>query len=232
MFPFYFGYFDPTYIMLIPAILFSLYAQSRISSTFSRYLQVRSYKGITGAEAARIILDRNGLYDVPIEVIRGHLTDHYDPSRRILRLSEDVYYGNSIASIGVAAHEAGHALQHQSGYVPLSIRNSLVPVVNIGSNLSWVFIILGFFMGFSAFINLGIWLFSGAVLFQLITLPVEYNASSRAIKQLEENYIIDDDEVRGARKVLDAAALTYVAATLMAVSQLLRLLIITRDSRD
>ncbi|TDT61639.1 zinc metallopeptidase [Fonticella tunisiensis] len=232
MFPFYFGYFDPTYIMLIPAILFSLYAQSRISSTFSRYLQVRSYKGITGAEAARIILDRNGLYDVPIEVIRGHLTDHYDPSRKVLRLSEDVYYGNSIASIGVAAHEAGHALQHQSGYAPLSIRNSLVPVVNIGSNLSWVFIILGFFMGFSAFINLGIWLFSGAVIFQLITLPVEYNASSRAIKQLEENYIIDDDEVRGARKVLDAAALTYVAATLMAVSQLLRLLIITRDSRD
>lgn len=228
----YFGYgFDPTFILLVPAILFSMYAQGKIQSAFGRYLRVRSLRGITGAEAARQILDRNGLYDINIEVINGHLTDHYDPRSRVLRLSSDVYYSDSIASIGVAAHESGHALQHANGYAPLTIRNSLVPIANIGSNLSWIFIILGFLIS-PYFIKIGIILFSAAVLFQIITLPVEFNASSRAMEQIESNSILTNEELHGARKVLSAAALTYVAATLAAVSQLLRLLIITRDSRD
>jgi uncharacterized protein len=227
MYPFY----DYTYIVLIPAILFSLYAQGKIKSTFDKFLRIKSRRGVTGAEAARTILDRNGLYDIPVEITRGHLSDHYDPSKRVLRLSNDVYYGDSLASVGVAAHEAGHALQHQQGYAPLSIRNSLVPVANIGSSLSWILIILGFIIS-PAFINLGILLFAGVVLFQIVTLPVEYNASSRALRQLEENFIVAGEEIGGAKKVLDAAALTYVAATLVAVSQLLRLLILTRNSRD
>jgi len=225
----YFGYYDPTFVFLIPALLLTFYAQTKIQATFSRYLKVRSLRGLTGAEAARIILDRNGLYDVPIVVIPGRLTDHYDPSQRILRLSEDVYYGNSIASIGVAAHEAGHAIQHQVGYTPLIVRNSLVPVANISSNLSWILILLGLFMGAMGLARLGVLLFTGVVLFQIVTLPVEFNASSRALVELDASGILFDDEIRGARKVLNAAALTYVAATLMAISQLLRLLFITRD---
>lgn len=229
MYPFY-G-FDQSFIILIPAILFSLYAQGKIKSTFVRFLRIRSSRGVTGAQAARMILDRNGLFDVPVEIIGGNLSDHYDPSKRVLRLSHDVYHGDSLASVGVAAHEAGHALQHQQKYAPLGIRNSLVPVANIGSSLSWILIVLGFVIS-PAFINLGILLFAAVVAFQVITLPVEYNASSRALIQLEESYIISEDEVRGAKKVLDAAALTYLAAALLAVSQLLRLLILTRDSRD
>ncbi|SEF67893.1 hypothetical protein SAMN05660865_00740 [Caloramator fervidus] len=225
----YFGYYDPTFVFLIPALLLTFYAQTKIQATFSRYLKVRSLRGLTGAEAARIILDRNGLYDVPIIVIPGRLTDHYDPSQRVLRLSEDVYYGNSIASIGVAAHEAGHAIQHQVGYTPLIVRNSLVPVANIGSNLSWILILLGLFIGAMGLARLGVLLFTAVVLFQIVTLPVEFNASSRALVELDANGILFDDEIRGARKVLNAAALTYVAATLMAISQLLRLLFITRD---
>jgi Zn-dependent membrane protease YugP len=224
----YYG-FDPTFILLVPALLLSIYAQFKIQGTFSKFLRVRSYSGYTGAQAARKILDSNGLYDVPIEVISGHLTDHYDPSHRVLRLSYDVYYGDSLASIGVAAHEAGHALQHHEGYAPLQIRNSLVPVANIGSNLSWILVIAGFALGLAGLINLGILLFSAAVLFQIITLPVEFNASSRALKQIEDNGILYREEIGGAKKVLSAAALTYVAATIMAVSQLLRLLVIARE---
>ncbi len=225
-------YWDTTYIILIPAILFSLYAQSKISTTFNRYLRVAVGSGVTGAQAARMILDHNGLFDIPVEIVRGNLTDHYDPSKKVLRLSQDVFYGNSIASVGVAAHECGHAIQHSKGYAPLMIRNSLVPVVNIGSSLSWVFIVLGFFIGMTGLIQAGIFLFSGAVLFQIITLPVEFNASSRALVQIEDNNILYNEEINGARKVLSAAALTYVAATLVAISQLLRLLVLTRNSRD
>lgn len=225
-------YWDTTYIILIPAILFSLYAQSKISTTFNRYLRVAAGSGVTGAQAARMILDHNGLFDIPVEIVRGNLTDHYDPSKKVLRLSQDVYYGNSIASVGVAAHECGHAIQHSKGYAPLMIRNSLVPVVNIGSSLSWVFIVLGFFIGMTGLIQVGIFLFSGAVLFQIITLPVEFNASSRALVQIEDNNILYNEEINGARKVLSAAALTYVAATLVAISQLLRLLVLTRNNRD
>ncbi|KRQ86926.1 putative neutral zinc metallopeptidase [Caloramator mitchellensis] len=224
----YFGY-DPTFILLIPALILSFYAQGKIQSTFAKYFKVRAMRGLTGAEAARLILDRNGLYDVPVVAIRGRLTDHYDPTQRVLRLSEDVYYSNSIASIGVAAHEAGHAIQHSKAYAPLMLRNSLVPVANIGSNVSWVLILMGFFLGAFGLVRLGILLFSSVVLFQIITLPVEYNASSRALLELESNGVLYEDEIRGAKKVLSAAALTYVAATLMAVSQLLRLLLISRD---
>lgn len=224
-------YWDYTYVILLPAILFSMYAQGKIKSTFNRYLKKRTITGITGADAARTILNRNGI-NIPIEIISGNLTDHYDPSKKVLRLSNDVYNGNSVASIGVAAHECGHAIQHEMGYAPLQIRNFLVPVVNIGSNLSWLFIILGFVLGLSGLINLGILLFSAAVIFQLITLPVEYDASSRALKQIESNGILYGEEINGAKKVLSAAALTYVAATLAAVSQLIRLLVLTRNRRD
>lgn len=222
-------YWDPYFIILIPAILFSMYAQSKISSTFARYMRIRSNRGITGAESARRILDSNGLFNIPIELINGRLTDHYDPSKKVLRLSRDVYYGDSVASIGVAAHECGHAIQHSQRYMPLILRNNLVPIANIGSNLSWIFIILGFAIGAAGFLRIGVLLFTAAVLFQVITLPVEFNASSRALHQLEQGGILYGDEVRGARRVLSAAALTYIAATLVAIAQLIRLLLITRD---
>ncbi|QCX32218.1 zinc metallopeptidase [Caloramator sp. E03] len=221
--------FDPTFIILIPALLLTFYAQGKIQSVFSKYLRVHSLKGISGAEAARRVLNSNGLYDISIEVIPGRLTDHYDPSSRVLRLSRDVYYGDSIASIGVAAHEAGHAIQHHEGYVPIAIRNALVPVANLGSNLSWILVILGLVIRWMNLVYLGIWLFAAVVLFQVITLPVEFNASSRALKQLKYVGILYEGEVEGAKKVLDAAALTYVAAVFVAISQLIRLLLIARD---
>ncbi|WP_027307416.1 zinc metallopeptidase [Caloramator sp. ALD01] len=225
-------YYDSTFVILIPAILLSLYAQAKIQSTYSRYSREYSLSGLTGAEAARRILDYNGLYDVAIEMIPGNLTDHYNPRDRVLRLSQGVFHSSSIAAIGVAAHEAGHALQHNRGYAPLIFRNALVPVANIGSNLSWVLILLGIFLSSAGLINLGILLFTAVVLFQVITLPVEFNASSRALNQLDNYNILYKEELYKAKKVLSAAALTYVAATLMAISQLLRLIVLTRDSRD
>jgi Zn-dependent membrane protease YugP len=222
-------FWDPTFIVLIPALLLSFYAQSRISMTFNKYLRIKTRSGMTGAETARRILDANGLYSIPIEVTRGSLTDHYDPKHRVLRLSEKVYYGDSIASLGVAAHECGHAVQHGHGYAPLLFRNAIFPVANIGSNLSWIFIVIGFAIGATGFLKLGIILFSAAVLFQIVTLPVEFNASSRAIRLLEDGGILYGEEVKGAKKVLSAAALTYVAATLVAISQLLRIFLLTRD---
>ncbi|MCX7695566.1 MAG: zinc metallopeptidase [Caloramator sp.] len=225
-------YYDSTFVILIPAILLSLYAQAKIQSTYSRYSRQYSLSGLTGAEAARRILDYNGLYDVAIELIPGNLTDHYDPRDRVLRLSQSVYHSTSIAAIGVAAHEAGHALQHSRGYAPLIFRNALVPVANIGSNLSWILIVFGIFISSVGLINLGILLFTAVVLFQVITLPVEFNASSRALNQLDNYNILYKEELYKAKKVLSAAALTYVAATLMAISQLLRLIVLTHDSRD
>ena len=179
---YYYG-FDPTMIILIPAILFTIYAQFKVTSTTSRYLKVRSQRGFTGEQVARQILDANGLYNVNIEMVRGHLSDHYDPRRKVVRLSQDIYYGNSITSVSVAAHECGHAIQHAKGYVPLNLRSSLVPVVNFASNISWLLIALGFVMR-GPFLEIGILLFSASVLFQIITLPVEFNASNRAIVQL------------------------------------------------
>jgi Zn-dependent membrane protease YugP len=222
-------YFDSSFIILIPALLVAIWAQYKVSSTFNKYSRYRSHNGYTGAQVARMLLDGSGLYDVPVELIPGKLSDHYDPSRRVMRLSEDVYYGNSVASIGVAAHETGHAIQHKNGYVPLVIRNSIVPVVNFGSNVSWILFLAGFVLGIKGLVNLGIILFALVVLFQIITLPVELNASRRALKILEGRNILYSDELEGARSVLSAAAMTYVAAVLTAIANLLRLIYISRD---
>lgn len=229
MFPFF---FDPTMVLLIPAILLAVYAQMRVQGTFARYLNVPAQSGRTGAQVARDLLDSSGLQDVTIDVVPGRLTDHYDPRHRILRLSADVFHGRSLAAIGVAAHETGHAVQHGHAYFPLSIRNGLFPVANIGSRLAFPLFILGFFMQSPLLIDIGIILFAFAVGFQVITLPVEFNASSRALAMLEGRGILErGQEVAGARKVLSAAALTYVAATAVALLQLVRLLLI-RGSRE
>ena len=220
---FYYG-FDSTWIYLIPALIISIYAQFKVSSTFERYKQVKSMRGYTGAQVARLLLDNAELYDVPVEMIPGKLSDHYDPTKRVLRLSEDVYESTSVASIGVAAHEVGHAIQHKEFYKPLIIRNSIVPAVNIGSSFSWILFMIGLLFSIKPLLTIGIILFSAVVIFQLITLPVEYNASSRALKILSSRDILYKDEVKGAEKVLDAAALTYVAATLTAIAQLIRLI--------
>ncbi|WP_027701541.1 zinc metallopeptidase [Metaclostridioides mangenotii] len=228
-----YGYwgFDPTMIILIPALLFTMYAQFKVSSTTNKYLKVRAYSGYTGEQVAKRILSVNGLNDVRVEPIGGHLSDHYDPRKKTVRLSQDVYSGTSITSISVAAHECGHAIQHAHGYVPLNIRSSLVPVVNFASNASWILIILGFIMS-GPFLKFGILLFSLTVLFQIVTLPVEFNASSRAVTQLASLGIVDEGEKKQSRKVLTAAALTYVAAALTAALQLLRLVLIAQRRND
>nr|WP_330382268.1 zinc metallopeptidase [Clostridioides difficile] len=218
-------------VVLIPAILLTIYAQFKVSSTTNKYLRVNTRRGYTGEQTARRVLDSNGLYDVKIEMVRGHLSDHYDPRRKAVRLSEDVYYGTSITSVAVAAHECGHAIQHAKGYAPLQIRSSLVPVVNFASSISWFLIFLGFIMA-GPFFKIGILLFLASVLFQIITLPVEFNASSRAIVQLGNLGIIDESESRQSRRVLSAAALTYVAAALVSILQLLRLLLIAQRRND
>ncbi len=227
----YFGYFDPTIIILIPAILFTLYAQSRVNSAYSRYAGVRNRKGITGAEAARRILDRNGLQDVPIEITNRRLSDHYDPRKKIMRLSPQVYNEPSIASVSIAAHEAGHALQHAKGYAPLGIRNLLAPPLMIVSNLAWPILIIGLLIISTGnltqgnlIFNIGILCYVLVVLFQAITLPVEFNASNRALTQLNELGIIYIEETASAKKVLSAAALTYVAALAASIATLLRIL--------
>ena len=223
----YYGYYyyDPTYMLIVISALISLFAQFLVNSRFSKYSRVRSRSGMTGAQAAERILQSQGIYDVAIQRVSGKLTDHYDPRNKTLNLSDAVYASTSVAAVGVAAHECGHAIQHARGYAPLSFRSALVPVANIGSQLSWLFIILGIFFGGShTLIMVGILMFSAAVLFQLVTLPVEFNASGRALKLLSETGILEKDEVSDTRKVLSAAALTYVAAATTAVLQLLRLL--------
>lgn len=223
----YYGYYyyDPTYMLIVISALISLFAQFLVNSRFSKYSRVRSRSGMTGVQAAERILQSQGIYDVAIQRVSGKLTDHYDPRNKTLNLSDAVYASTSVAAVGVAAHECGHAIQHARGYAPLSFRSALVPVANIGSQLSWLFIILGIFFGGShTLIMVGILMFSAAVLFQLVTLPVEFNASGRALKLLSETGILQKDEVSDTRKVLSAAALTYVAAATTAVLQLLRLL--------
>jgi len=222
-------WFDSSFIILIPAMIISMYAQFKVKSAFSKYSEIRSINGYTGAQAARALLDSQGLYDVPVEVVSGRLTDHYDPVHRVMRLSQEVFYGTSVAAIGVAAHETGHAIQHKESYAALSLRNKIFPIVNFSSNASWIIFLIGMVIRSAGLINLGILLFSAVVIFQIITLPVEFNASSRALRLLRERSIIYDNEIAGAKAVLDAAALTYVAAALMAVSQLLRLILISRD---
>jgi len=204
-------------IMIIP-----LWAQAKVKGTYSRFAQVANQTGYTGAQAARVILDQHGLYHVGIEEIGGRLTDHYDPRDKVLRLSSENYHGRSIAGIAVAAHEVGHAIQDKENYAPLRFRHALVPVANLGSNLSYFFIIIGILLNFTQLAVLGIIFFAAAVLFQLVTLPVEFNASSRAMAQLADLGLITSEERSPARKVLSAAALTYVAAALVAVLELLR----------
>ena len=215
-------YFDPTYILLIIGMILSMAASARVKSTFAIYSRVRSASGLTGAEAARRILRMAGITDVVVVPISGSLTDHYDPGTKKLALSQDVYDRTSVAAIGVAAHECGHA----QNYAPLTIRSAIVPAANIGSTLSWPLFLAGLIFSIRPLLTLGILLFTLAVLFQVVTLPVEFNASSRALKMLGSSGMLGTDEVRGAKKVLTAAALTYVAALASSILQLLRLIIL------
>ncbi len=224
-------WYDPTFILLIPALLLAFWAQAMVQSNFSKYSKVRSNIGITGADLARFILDSAGLYDVRIEQIPGSLTDHYDPRAKVVRLSQATFNSSSIAALGVVAHEIGHAIQHKEHYAPLVVRNSIAPVAAFSSNLAWLFFILGLFTGFLGLARLGILMFLAVVLFSLITLPVEFDASRRAVKILERNLMMPASELKGVKSVLTAAAMTYVASTLMAIMQLLRMILIAR-SRD
>lgn len=226
-------YYDPTLILLLPVILLTLYAQSKVRSTYKRYLRVATSRGYTGLEVARTMLDSNGLSHIEIEMAPGVLTDHYDPRRKVLRLSRDVYLGTAIASNAIAAHEVGHAIQHEEGYVPLKVRNAIVPLTQIASNLSWFFIIGGLiFSSLNLFLTIGIAMFSIAVFFQIITLPVEFDASRRAIEELEGDGFLERGELTGGKQVLDAAALTYIAATASVMVQLIRLLFIRNKRRN
>lgn len=228
-------YFDPTYMLVIVGVIICLLASAKMRSTFQKYARVRNHSGMTGREAAEEVLRRAGIYDVRVERVAGNLTDHYDPRTKVLRLSDATYGSNSIAAVGVAAHECGHAIQHAQGYVPLKIRGSLVPVANLGSTLAWPLILLGLlFTGESSvmFLNLGVLAFSLAVLFQIVTLPVEFNASNRAIRILGSSGIMYPEEVKDTKKVLSAAALTYVAGAAAAILQLLRIVLLTGRRRD
>ena len=229
-----FMFFDPTFLLLIPALIFAFWAQWKVQHTFSRFAQIRASNGMTGRDMAKAIMTRNGVTDVSIEEVGGMLSDHYDPRTKKVRLSQINYEGDSIASIAVAAHEVGHVLQHQQGYVPLAIRSAVAPVAQIGSFAAFPLFFLGIIFGgpwAGTLMDLGILFFTGAVLFQVVTLPVEFNASSRALAQLTETGAVMPEEVGQAKQVLDAAALTYVAAAAMAALQLLRLLLI-RNSRN
>lgn len=229
-FPFF---YDWTYLLLIPALLLSLWAQFRVSSTFNRFSKVRASSGMTATQMAEQLLHAEGVYDVSVERTRGNLTDHYDPKNMVLRLSDSTANSTSVAALGVAAHEAGHVLQHRDGYAPLMLRTAAVPVVNIGSNLSWPLFLVGIIVSWEPLVYAGIALFALAVLFAIITLPVEFNASKRALAALEANgYLQPGEEMRGAKKVLSAAAMTYVASAFMAIMQLLRLLAIAGVRRD
>lgn len=226
-------YIDIYYIILIvPTLLLSIWAQIKVKSTFASYSQKINSRGITGAQAAAYLLRVNNINDVRIERVSGSLTDHYDPSSKVLRLSESVYGKTSIAAVGVAAHETGHAIQHAVGYGPLALRSTLVPVANIGSSAGPVLVLLGIIFSWNFLLNLGILLFGCAVLFYLVTLPVEFNASSRAVAILGKTGVMSPQELSGVKKVLSAAALTYVASALTAVANLLRLILISRDRRN
>ncbi len=218
---------DSSLLILIPAIILTLVAQSLVKSKFNKYLKVQTQKGYSGAQVARMLLDKEGLNHIPIELSQGQLSDHYDPSKKILRLSPEVYSGATIAANSVAAHEVGHAIQHANGYVPLSFRNAIFPVARFGSSASWLFIMGGLLIpSLGILLDIGIILFALAVFFQIITLPVEFNASNRALVLLEDQGYINTSEKKGAKEVLNAAALTYVAAMASGVAQLIRLLLI------
>lgn len=226
--PFGFGYyFDPTYILVLIGAVLSIIASARVNSTFSKYARVRSMSGMTGAQTAEAILRSRGIHDVRVEHIRGNLTDHYDPTKKVVRLSDSVYGSTSVAAIGVAAHECGHVMQHHEGYAPLSFRTALVPAANIGSKLGIPIILVGLLLGSNpVLVNIGIWVFSLAVLFQVVTLPVEFDASRRALACIEQYGIVTSDERKKSAKVLKAAAYTYVAAAAASILQLLRLMML------
>ena len=227
-------YFDPTYMLVLIGVVICLAASAKMRSTFSRYSRIRNHSGMTGREAAEQVLHRAGIYDVRVEHVSGNLTDHYDPRSKVLRLSDATYGSASVAAVGVAGHECGHAIQHATGYAPLAFRSALVPVANFGSTIAWPLILIGLLFNSQSsvlFLNLGILAFSLAVLFQIVTLPVEFNASSRAIRMLSGNGMLYEDEVQATRKVLTAAALTYVAGAASAILQLLRIILISNSRR-
>ncbi len=223
---------DPTYVLIILAFAVSAFFSARMNATFSKYSQVNAASGLTGAQAAQRILQSAGIYDVTIEHVSGKLTDHYDPSHKVLRLSQSVYGSTSIAAIGVAAHECGHAVQDARNYVPLKVRSAIVPVANFGSQLSWPLFLVGLIFSWKPLVTAGIVLFCGALIFQIVTLPVELNASGRALKMLNTTGILGDAEIKGTRRVLTAAAMTYVAAVIGSLLQLLRLLILSGGVRN
>lgn len=230
----FYMFYDSTYILVIIGAIICLAASARVKTTFNKYAKVRSARGITGKEAAERILRSQGINDVIVQHVNGNLTDHYDPKTRTVNLSDATYNKNSVAAVGVAAHECGHAIQHNYSYAPLLMRSALVPVANFGSMAAWPLIIIGFFLGGSAslfLINLGILAFSLSVIFQLVTLPVEFNASSRAVRILGDSGILGEGELSGTKKVLRAAALTYVASAAASILQLLRLVLISNRRR-
>ena len=232
---YYYGWFDPTYFLVIIGAVICMIASARVNSTYNKYSRYRSMSGMTGAQAAERILRSAGIYDVTVRHVSGKLTDHYDPRNKTLNLSDSVYGSASVAAVGVAAHECGHAIQHQKNYAPLTIRSAIVPVANFGSALAWPLIIIGLIFGSGSFlVNLGILFFSFAVLFQLVTLPVEFNASRRAVNILGQTGILGQEELGYTKKVLRAAALTYVASAAAAILQLLRLILLFggRNDRD
>jgi len=223
MFPLF---YDPTIILLIPAFLLALWAQILVSSTFSKYSKYKSITGLTGYTLARNLLMAKGIYDVDIEMISGTLSDHYDPRNKVVRLSQSTYSSDSVAALGVVAHEIGHVVQHAENYFPLVIRNAMVPIASVGSSLAWIIFLMGLLFFSPFMMRIGIVLFSLAVLFTLLTLPVEIDASNRALKLLKSTVAMPEDELKAVKKVLTAAALTYVAATAIAILQLLRMLIL------
>ncbi len=224
--------FDSTYfILILPALLLSMFAQLLVKNAYSRYSRVDSMTGLTGAQVAKMILEKNGIHDVRVQQTPGVMTDHYDPKSKVVRLSEGVYQSGSLAAVSIAAHEVGHAIQKDQEYMPLNIRSALVPLAGLGSNLSWILIMGGLIFEVTRLINIGIALFSFAVLFQIVTLPVEFNASRRALHQLADG-ILPSNRMGGAKAVLRAAALTYVASALMAAAQLLRFILLTRRRND
>lgn len=221
-------FYDSTLILILPAIIVTIIAQMKISQSYRKYSQINTERNYTGEQVAYNILRDNGIYDVEIELVPGEMTDHYDPRAKKLRLSRNVYYGTSIASVGIAAHEVGHAIQHHTNYLPLIVRNSIVPAVNIGASFSWLIFFAGLILSMKPLLTVGIILFSVTVLFQIITLPVEINASNRAIKSIVNMELLNNNEVAGAKNVLFSAALTYVAAALMSIMSLLRLIALSR----
>lgn len=219
-------FFDGTIIILIPVLILAFYAQSKVKGNYQKYRKFRNSANLSGAEIARKILDNQGLTDVDIRAVKGVLTDHYDPRKRIVSLSEDVYYGVSVSSASIAAHEVGHAIQHAKNYYPLTIRASILPVARIGTSAAFPLFILGFLFSIPSLMDLGILFFAGALLFHVVTLPVEFNASNRALVELNKGIIHSTQEVTGVKAVLNAAALTYIAATLMALANLVRLILL------